>query len=160
MAPTVYIETSVISYYTARPSRDLIVAAHQQITHEWWRKALPRCEPYISDVVLREAERGDATAAERRLDAVAAIPILEVTPDIFELARSYASALKLPEHSLPDAYHLAIASFHGMDILVTWNCRHIATTDTRRFVSAVNLERGIETPDICTPEEAMEFSND
>ncbi|MFO7898073.1 MAG: type II toxin-antitoxin system VapC family toxin [Planctomycetota bacterium] len=154
---TVYIETSVVSYYVSRPSRDLIVAAHQQITHEWWRKALPRCEPYVSPSVLDEIAQGDSEGAQRRLEVVSGMQVLDVTAEVEELAEVYASALGLPPGAQADAFHLAAAAWHGMEVLLTWNCRHIAATRTRRVLKEVNSERGISTPDICTPEECMEF---
>ena len=118
MKSTVYIETSVISYLTAKPSRDLIVAAHQQITNEWWGNALPNYEAFISPIVLEEISRGDADALQSRLEKVSTFPVLEVLPEARNLADAYFSALEIPEKARADAYHLAIASWHGMDFLV------------------------------------------
>ena len=156
MRPTVYIETTVVSYYTARPSRDLIVAAHQQITNEWWNDVLPGCAPHVSPVVLAETGRGDPRMAERRLDILSGMPLLELTDEVVGLADEYFATLGLSEGARPDSYHLALATWHGMDCLVTWNCKHLASTRVRRLVSEVNARRGIRTPDICTPEELME----
>jgi predicted nucleic acid-binding protein len=157
MKPTVYIETSVISYLTSRPSRDLIVAAHQQITHTWWNKALIHYDPYISLVVLEEISRGDARAAESRLDKIAKYSVLEVVPEVNKLASLYFKKSELPEKAMADSYHLALASWHGVDYLLSWNCIHIVNGRIRRIIDEINARQGIRTPVICTPEELMEF---
>ena len=156
MKPTVYIETSVISYLTARPSRDLIVAAHQQLTVDWWDSVRPRVDCYISPFVIQEASRGDKNAAQRRMDAIASISILELNDEIRELAATYFSAINIPEKAKVDASHLAVAVWHGMDYLLSWNCTHIASGRVRRILGEVNDRLGILTPVICTPEELME----
>lgn len=154
--PTVYIETTVVSYLTARPSRDLIIAAHQQVTAEWWEKSLPLCEPYVSPVVIEEIKRGDAEAAKLRIEKIASFPILEVTNDVRELADLYFARLQIPEKARGDAYHLALATYHGMDFLISWNFTHILSATIKVLVQDINAFRGIRTPIICTPEELME----
>jgi predicted nucleic acid-binding protein len=156
MKPTIYIETSVISYLTAQVSRDLVVAAHQQVTAEWWRQALPQFEPFISPVVLEEIGRGDPEAAKRRMEAVEAFGILEVRPEIRDLAERYFAAINLPEKARADAYHLALAVWHGMNYLVTWNCTHIAGGRVKLIVQRINAGKDTIPPVICTPEELME----
>jgi len=156
MKPTVYIETSVISYLTAQTSRDLVVAAHQQLTAEWWQQALPQFEPFVSAVVLEEIAKGDPEAAKRRMDGVAAFEVLEVSAEVKELAEHYFTAIDLPEKARADAYHLALAVWHGMDYLVTWNCTHIAGGKVKLIVQRINAGRGIGSPVLCTPEELME----
>src|SRR5215475_6440614 len=154
--PTVYIETSVISYRAARPSRDLIVAAHQQMTHEWWERVLPQCDAFVSAVVLEEIAQGDPDAAQRRVQSVSAFPILEVVPEVHTVAAAYFAAIPLPDKAQADAYHLALAAWHGLDYLVSWNCTHIVSGRVRMIVEEVNAQLGIRTPIICTPEELME----
>jgi len=154
--PTVYIETSVISYLTAKPSRDLIIAAHQQITSEWWETALPHYDAFISPIVLEEISRGDAKAVKSRLEKVSAFPVLEVLPEVRTLADVYFSAFEIPEKARADAYHLAVASWHGMDFLVSWNCTHIVNGRIKMLIEEINAKQGIRTPIICTPEELME----
>jgi predicted nucleic acid-binding protein len=117
--PTVYIETSVISYRAARPSRDLIVAAHQQMTHEWWDRILPQCDAFVSPVVLEEIAHGDPDAAQRRLQSVTSFPVLEVVPEVHTVAAAYFAAIPLPDKAQADAYHLALAAWHGLDYLVS-----------------------------------------
>lgn len=157
MKPTVYIETSVISYLTAQVSRDLVVAAHQQLTAEWWQQALPKFEAFVSPIVLEEIAKGDPEAAKRRMNSVAAFAVLEVSPEVKDLAEQYFAAIDLPERARADAYHLALAVWHGLDYLVTWNCTHIAGGKVKLIVQRINANRGIASPIICTPEELMEI---
>jgi hypothetical protein len=157
MKPTLYIETSVISYYTAGISRDLVVAGHQQTTQEWWQTVLPQLDPHVSVSVMEEIAGGDPRQAERRLAVVEGMKVLSAPRAAGELADAYARALEIPAESYPDAVHLALASWHGMDYLVSWNCRHIASERVRRALGAVNSKRGIPVPGICTPEQLMEL---
>lgn len=157
MRPTAYIETSVVSYLAARPSRDLVTAAHQQMTQEWWKVVLPKLDPFVSAVVLDEVSRGDREAAKRRIQAVASFGVLQLTAEVRDLAERYFAAIDLPAKARADAYHLALATWHGMDYLVTWNCTHIAGARVRRVVESLNANRRIASPVICTPEELMEI---
>jgi hypothetical protein len=156
MQLSIYIETSVIGYLTSKPSRDLIVAAHQQITGDWWENALRHYNAYISSVVLEEISRGDINVAQLRLEKVSSFPVLEVLPEIRNLADTYFSALDIPEKARADSYHLAIASWHGMDFLLSWNCTHIVNGRIKMMIEEINARQGIRTPIICTPEELME----
>ncbi len=153
---TVYIESSVISYYTARRSRDLIVAAHQEITLDWWEKALPSFEPFVSQIVIDEISRGDLESAQKRLNAIHNFNILEMTDKAAAIAKLYYSALNIPEKAINDAFHLALAVYHGIDYLVTWNCTHIAAGRVISIIQNINDNQGYQTPIICTPEELME----
>lgn len=157
---TVYIETSVLSYLTSRPSRDLLVAAHQQVTTEWWENWLPLFEPFISALVIEEVSRGDEVAARSRLEKITGFPILEITDGVRRLADTYFETIRIPEKARGDAYHLALAAFHGMDFLVTWNFGHILNPRVRTAVQAVNIAQGIITPVLCTPEELMEVEDE
>ncbi len=156
MRPRVYIETSVISYLTAKPSRDLIVAAHQQTTNDWWENALPNYEAFISPIVLEEISRGDANAVQSRLAKVSTFPVLEILPEVRNLADTYFSAFVIPDKARADTYHLAVASWHGMDFLVSWNCTHIVNGRIKVLIEEINAGQGIRPPVICTIEELME----
>lgn len=156
MKPTVSVEASVTSYLMARMSRDLIVAAHRQITHEWCENARPQFDCFVSPVVLDEISGGDPDAAVSRFEAIASFSILAVTREVENLAILYFSAIVLPDKARADSYHLAIASAHGMDYLVSWNCSHIVSGRVRRVVDEINTGQGIRTPVLCTPEELME----
>lgn len=154
--PTVYLETTIPSYLAAFPSRDLIVAAHQQITHEWWRTAAARFELYISEAVLDEINAGDAEAAARRRDIVRELSILRLTDDVATLTEVYDDRLGLQGRARADLVHIAFAVAYQMDYLVTWNCRHIANGETIRRLVEVNSEISRATPVILTPEELLE----
>lgn len=154
--PSVYIETTVVSYLTARRSRDLVVAAHQQVTLEWWESALPLLDPFVSVTVIEEASRGEPEAARLRLEKISNFPVLEVTREVRDLADLYFAQTHIPEKARADAYHLALATFHGMDFLVSWNFTHILGAMVRTVIQDVNESHGIHTPFICTPEELME----
>jgi predicted nucleic acid-binding protein len=151
-----YVETSVVSYLTARPSRDLIAAAHQQITRDWWEKTLPQYDVFISSLVLEEASKGDKNAAQLRLDQIMHFPMLEIVKEVHDLADLYFSQIQLPEKARADAYHIALATWHGIDFMVSWNCTHIVNGEIKFILEEVNAKQGIRTPIICTPEELME----
>lgn len=156
MKPTVYLETTIISYMTARYSRDLIIAAHQQITQEWWELALPKYEAFVSPIVIEEISRGDAQAAQLRLDKITGLTVLEVVPEVRDLANAYFRTIDIPEKARADSYHLALTAWHGLDFLVSWNCTHIVSGRVRMIIEEINAGFGIRTPVICTPEELME----
>ena len=156
LKPSVYIETTVVSYLTARPSRDLVIAAHQQVTLEWWDNALPRLDPFVSAVVIEEGSRGEPEAAKLRMEKISNFPLLEVTREVQELADCYFNQTQIPEKARADAYHLALAASHGMDFLVSWNFTHILSAMIRTVIQDINESHGIYTPFICTPEELME----
>ena len=155
MNPSVYLETTVISYLTALPGRDVVVIAHQQVTRGWWA-ARARFDLYISQVVLDEAAAGDPEAAARRLAVVRGLPILEVTTAASEVAASFLRSGVLPANALIDAIHVATAAVHGIDYLLTWNCRHIANAAIRGKLERSCRMLGLQPPLICTPEELME----
>jgi predicted nucleic acid-binding protein len=155
MKPSLYIETTVPSYYVSRDSRDVVVLAHQQITRIWWETSLARFRAYISPVVLMEARAGDSEQARRRIELLAPFPILEASEAAEHLASRYMDELGLPDVAIRDAAHLAIASVYEMDFLVTWNCAHIANGEIVRRLTQFNTAAGIATPTICTPEELL-----
>ena len=157
---TVYLETSVVSYYTARASRDVIVLAHQQITQDWWKTAVDRFEIFISEIVVEEAGAGDADAAEKRLEAIKNFAHLELTAETERLAEQYVRELEIPHKAIRDSVHLALASIHQVDYLVTWNCTHIANGRVMKRVREINAANGIPSPIICTPEELLESETD
>ena len=155
MKPRAYIETTVVSYLTARGSRDLIVAAHQELTQEWWQRRRGEFELYCSQLVIQEASGGHKEAAQRRLEVLQALSILEINDAAKELARHVAKAASIPRKATEDALHIALATVHGMDYLLTWNCKHIANAEIQRSVTLMCHLRGYEPPVICTPEELM-----
>lgn len=155
MRPTVYVETSIVSYLAAHPSRDLVTAARQQITHTWWRERQPGFEVFASQVVLDEAAAGDPNAAARRLEIVRSVPLLDLTPEVADLAAALILRLPLPPRAGADAAHIALAAVHGVHYLLTWNCAHIANAELRPRIERICREQGYSVPVLCTPDELM-----
>jgi hypothetical protein len=153
--PRVYLETTVPSYLTAWLSRDLIRAAHQQITREWWERRRADFELFISQLVLRECRAGDPDAAAERLKVLLDLPLLEETEEAVALAAALVAQAALPDRASADALHIAIAAANGIEYLLTWNCTHIANAELRGQIEAVCREHGFEPPVICTPEELL-----
>lgn len=151
----IYLETTIPSYLTARPSRDLIKAAQQEMTWEWWEHR-ERFELYISQLVVAEARRGDPNAAAERLKVLNGIPSLHVTDEGRELAEQLLRRVPLPENAAADAAHIGVAAIHGLDYLLTWNCRHLANASLRHKIEFVCQDEGWEAPVICTPNELLE----
>lgn len=119
MKQKVYIETSVVSYYTSQPSRDLVTAARQQVSREWWDESRIQFDTYISTLVLEESKEGDPTAADKRLEALKGIPVLEITLEVENLAKALVKTGRIPESHPEDALHIALAIINGMDFLIT-----------------------------------------
>jgi predicted nucleic acid-binding protein len=155
MKPSVYLETSVISYLAARMSRDLIVAGHQQISQEWWDTRRPDFEVSISALVVLEARSGDGDAAGRRLALLEGLPLLTLNDAAVHLAERLLAGAALPEKAREDALHIAIAAVHGIEYLLTWNCKHIANAVKRPLIEAICEAAGYRPPIICTPEELL-----
>ena len=153
---TVYIETSIFSYLSARPSRNLIAAARQQLTIEWWEDHRHKYQYFISNVVIAEASRGDEIQAQARLDSLKDIRRLEITDECKYLAEKLISDSPMPEKANDDALHAAISSYYSMDFLLTWNCRHLANAHLIPKLRSVVESEGYDFPQICTPEELME----
>jgi hypothetical protein len=126
MPRRIYIETTIPSYLTARPSRDIVQAARQQLTREWWEVERRNYDLCISQIVLDEAAAGDAEAAQRRMVVIDALPLLDLTFEVDALAGTIMQSGLLPASASRDAVHIAVATVHQVHFLLTWNCRHIA----------------------------------
>jgi predicted nucleic acid-binding protein len=152
---SVYLETTFISYLVARPRRDMIVGAHQKITHEWWdtRRNDFRC--CVSQVVIDEASSGDPSEIQKRLDAIRDLPVLEATRTAEALAQAIIASGVIPPRAVRDAAHIAVAAVHGIDYLLTWNCRHLANAQIVRRIRVVCDQLSQRMPVICTPQELM-----
>jgi len=154
MKPRVYIETTIPSYLTAWPSRDLVRSAQQQLTREWWDQS-DEFELFVSGLVLKECGAGDPSAAADRLAALAGLPLLEQSVEVEELADDLMREVRLPEKAGSDAVHIASAAVHGLRYLLTWNCRHIANATLRPKIEAVCRAAGVEPPIICSPDQLL-----
>jgi hypothetical protein len=156
MKSKVYLETTIPSYLTSRPSRDLVTAAHQQITREWWDTRRHDFDLFVLQMVIDEASAGDPEAATRRLEVIASLPLLDPQTEGIALAQMLSNHLSLPPRAAADALHIAIAVVNGMDYLLTWNCTHIANAVLRSQIATVCRSKGFEVPIICTPDELLE----
>ena len=152
---SVYLETTFISYLVSHPSRDLLVAAHQQTTHEWWTNRRQGFECYVSQVVIDEASAGDPEEAEKRMERIGEFSVLEVTDEAESLTRSILESGAIPPHAVRDAAHIAVAAVNDVDYLLTWNCTHLANAQIIRRISVICNREGYNMPVICTPEELM-----
>jgi hypothetical protein len=152
MSLKVYLETTIPSYLTSRPSRDLLIAGHQQVTQIWWDDHRHDYELYISQLVIMECKAGNAGMAKKRMELLAGISALEIGPESLELARKLITIGPLPAKAENDAFHIAVAAVNAMDFLLTWNMRHIANAFMRRDIDALCRQSGFEPPVICTPD--------
>lgn len=155
MKPTVYLETTIPSYLTAWRSRELVMAANQEATKAWWDTSRHAFELYISRIVIAEARAGDPEASKRRLAIIEALPELDVSAEVEKLADELLRCAAVPEKAKTDALHIAVATVHGMDYLLTWNCIHIANATLRSKIESACRTIGYEPPIICTPPELV-----
>ena len=153
----VYCETSFWSYLTGRTTSDQKVARWQSLTLKWFEEELPRCDVSVSDFVVREAQMGNAEQVGKRLEILKDFPSLDTgVEEIFEIAKRLLEAHALPSTEHTDALHIATAAFHGMDVLLTWNCKHLANLFTLPKTMAVIAQMGYQCPLIITPERYLE----
>jgi hypothetical protein len=154
--PTIYIETTIVSYLTAWPSRDLVRMAQQQITREWWRERRGGFDLLTSELVVLEAAAGDPQAAAERLKALEGMTRLDITPTATQIADALVRELAVPSEASRDALHVGICAANGVDYLLTWNFRHLANAFLKGKISDVCLDLGYRPSVICTPEELPE----
>ncbi len=152
---SLYLETSVVSYLTARPAKDLNTAAHQQITPEWWDTKRKNFNVYISKIVVKEAAAGDPVVAARRMKILKPLRMLPLDLEVFSLARAFGKAGCIPAKAADDAIHVALAAVHGVHFLLTWNCTHINNVTTIDEIRKICENRGHGCPVICTPDELI-----
>jgi hypothetical protein len=151
--PFVNLETSVVSYATSRPNRDLVIAARQQITRDWFASRSPSYSLFVSQLVAAEVSAGDDTSAVEREAFLQGIPRLATTVAAGALASDLVSRKAVPVQAAEDALHIALAAVHGVEYLLTWNCKHIANATMRQAIERACRAAGYEPPVICTPEE-------
>lgn len=154
MATRIYIETSIISYLTSRLSRNLVGAARQQLTQAWWDTRL-NYDLYISELVSCECAAGDPDAAKKRLDAIDGLTLLRMTTEAIDISKALVAHNIIPVKAAEDALHIAIATVHAMDFLLTWNCKHIANPEIQKRIAAYLEDQGWFLPFICTPDELL-----
>jgi predicted nucleic acid-binding protein len=155
MSETVYIETSILGYLTARSTKNLILAANIEVTKEWWKFHRRSFTLYVSQVVLDEVARGDAEIATQRLEMINGVPLVELNQAVRNLSAQFLKQSNLPAKASDDAVHIAAATVHGLDYLLTWNCKHIANAQIQRKLAEISLDFGYQLPIICTPYELL-----
>lgn len=155
MTETIYIETSIIGYLTARSTKNLIIAGNIEITRDWWQNRYNDFDLYISQVVLDEVARGDAEIALRRLQILDGFPLVELNQAVRDLSKQFLLQSNLPPKASDDAVHIAAATVHGLDYLLTWNCKHIANAQIQKKLAQISANFGYELLVICTPYELL-----
>jgi hypothetical protein len=155
----IYIESTIPSYVVARPARDLLQAAHQEITKRWWESERLKHDIFISPLVLKEIRDGEAEMAEARMNLVSNLENLTVPTKVGELAELFIQKGVLPSGALTDATHIALSAVHKMHILLTWNCRHIANASIQFRLRRLAESRGFSLPLLCTPQEMLDEAN-
>jgi len=154
--PKVYVETTIVSYLTARLSRDLITAAHQQITQQWWTDRRQAFDLFASQAVINEAGGGDETMVSLRLKVLEELPLLDITEEVSNFAEELIRVGPMPPKAAIDAVHVAASVVHRVDYLLTWNCKHLANAAIRIKIDQMCRSRDYLPVVICTPEELME----
>ncbi len=157
---TVYLETTIVSYLASRQSHHLLTAACQQATRDWWEEHRADYELFTSQLVVTEAGSGDPEIAKKRLSLLDGIQALEMNDEVSKLARRLVSEGALPAKAGADALHVAVAAVHHIDLLLTWNCRHIDNPVTKPALRSVCAAAGYTCPEICTPLEILEVESD
>jgi hypothetical protein len=150
---TVYLETTIPSFLTGRPSNNLVLAGQQQLTRRWWSTRKRHYSLFISELVIEEAGKGDSQAARKRIDSIKNLPLLEIDDEAIKLGARILKIGVIPQKAAADAGHIAVAARHGIDYLLTWNCKHIANAEIIRRLDQVIRDAGYLAPTICTPTE-------
>jgi hypothetical protein len=153
MPYSLFIETTIPSYYVSRPSRNLLQFARQELTREWWDGRRHEFDLFTSQLVLDEAGEGEPGKAAERLELLAGIGLLDLNEQVEALAAKLVGSGILPATAIRDASHLAAAGVHGMNFLLTWNCKHIANPFIADRLQSCFSSMGVHLPHICTPEQ-------
>ena len=159
MNPKLYVETSIISYLTSRPSRDVVINANQQLAREWWENR-QNFSLFISQLVMDEVSKGDVQMAKQRMDLIQDIPFIDFNDEAKNLAKEILRQNILPQKAALDVFHIAMTAVHEIDFLLTLNCKHIANAFIFRRIEKVCTEFGYEPPIVCTPQEILEKENE
>ena len=159
MKPKLYVETSIVSYLTARPSRDVVINANQQLAQEWWEKR-QYFDLFVSQIVIDEVSQGDASFAKKRLDLIQDFPLIEFNDESKDLAKEILRQNVLPPKAALDVFHIALTTVHQLDFLLTLNCKHIANAFIFRRIEKICRQFGYEPPIVCTPQEILQKENE
>ena len=159
MKPKLYVETPINSYLASRPSRDVVINANQQLAQEWWENRR-KFDLFISQMVIDEVSKGDEQAAQKRLELIQDIPLVDFNDGAKDLAKEILRQNVLPPKATLDVFHIAATAVHGIDFLLTLNCKHIANAFIFRRIEKICTEFGYEPPIVCTPQEILEKENE
>jgi predicted nucleic acid-binding protein len=159
MKPKLYVETSIVSYLTARASRDVVINANQQLAQEWWENR-HKFDLFISELVINEAGKGDLQMAEKRLDLIRDVPLIDFNDEAKDLAKEILRQNVLPPKAALDVFHIAATAVHEIDFLLTLNCKHIANAFIFRRIEKICVKFGYEPSIVCTPQEILEKENE
>lgn len=151
--PTIYLETTIPSFLTARPSSNLVVAGKQEVTRQWWERRKEKYQLFLSQYVLDEASSGNTDASKKRMEVLEGIDLLSVDEEVIRLAKVILSTGIIPMKASTDAGHIAVATRHGIDFIITWNCTHIANAEILSRINYIVSKEGYFLPIICTPDE-------
>ncbi len=154
--PKVYVETTVVSYLVARPSNNITLAARQRATRQLWNDYSNNFEFIVSDIVITEIRQGNETAAQRRIDAVAGLTVLNLSPETVVLAQDLITSGAVPKESQTDAQHIAVAVVYGIEYLTSWNYKHIVNETKRQHIDQVCRAAGYQPTTLCPPIELIE----
>ena len=131
------------------------MAANIEVTREWWETRRSAFHLYSSQAVVKETSQGDTAIASQQLEILRNLSLLDLNPSVLNLAEQFLERSNLPAKADVDAVHIAAATVHGMDYLLTWNCKHIANAQIQRKLAEISLSFGYELPILCTPYELL-----
>jgi hypothetical protein len=157
--PSIYIETSIVSFLTARSSTNVLSSSRQWLTQKWWDESRLEYDLVTSQFVLDEASQGDQAQVAQRLAILHDLPLLEITPEVFQVADALLMSNILPSKARLDALHISIAAFHEVEYLLTWNCKHIANASILPLLYRKLVAFGLSPPLVCTVEEMMGYDD-
>ena len=150
MKPKVYIETSIPSFYfETRTSPEAV--ARRNWTQEWWDNERQKYELVTSIAVVDELRATPKLKREQCLLLINSIALLPISEEVIEVAEVYISQKVMPNNPTGDALHLALASWHKCDYLLTWNCKHIANANKAVHVKRINSKLDLFIPQLYTP---------
>ena len=150
-----YMESTIPSYYVARPSHDVIMVAKQKLTRDWWDTRIKDFEIFVSDSVMDEISAGEAAMARKRIELLQPFTLLATNDRVIEVAEALIHGGPLPKKAARDATHIALSAVHRMHFLLTWNCTHIANAQMFAQMRTICQAHGFDCPVICTPGELL-----
>ena len=159
MPPKVYVETSVIGAYFEERT-DVVSASQRHWSRLWWDQIRSEYDVVVSPGVITELENPNYPYSQDTVALVKNTQKLEIVEEVYDIIDIYINRKLMPQDPLGDALHLAVASYHKCDYLLTWNCKHLANPNKFRHIWIVNTALGLYTPVITTPNQLIGGPND